>query len=71
MKLIHNIMENEAFKKEARLKEREQVEQRKKEAEEKIKLIEAEQLGLSEGCWGDECICSKGDAAELERLHKE
>ena len=62
MKLIHNIMANEEFKKEQRKKEKEAAEQKKKAVEEAIKRIEQ---GLSDSCWGDECICSKGDAASV------
>ena len=68
MKLIHNIMANEEFKLEQKKKEKEAAEEKRKAAEEAVKRIEQ---GLSSECWGDECICSKGDAKDLERRQKE
>ena len=56
-------MANEEFKLEQRKKEKESAEQRKKAAEEAIKRIEQ---NLSEECWGEDCLCSKGDAKDLE-----
>ena len=68
MRLIHNIMENEEFKREQRKKDKEVVEQKRIDAEEQSKRIDK---SLSEGCWGDECICSKGDATEQVLLQKQ
>ena len=62
MRTIHNIMANEDFKKEQRKKAKEQQEEQKKTMEEAERKVEKQ---LSEGCWGSECICSKGNAKEL------
>ena len=50
-------------------KEKEWEQRRRRELEETAKFLE--QKPLSEGCWGDDCICSIGDEAERKQLEKE
>lgn len=60
MKLIHNIMDNEQFKKEQRNALR-QAEYENARLEEENQARVAKQL--SEGCFGEDCLCSIGDEA--------
>ena len=69
MKLIHNVMENEEFKKEQRQSKKRADELEKEKAEEIAKLIEPD-LSLSLGCWGDDCVCSIGDEASAREHQK-